>query len=815
MSKRTGTFFLLTAFSCACWSAQSFAQTQSAPKGDAAASPEQQAVAALAITHGKLRAPGLKQNVEVIRDTWGVPHIYANNQHDLFFAQGFVTAQDRLFQMELWKRAGQGRLAEVVGESGVARDIVARLLRYRGSMDAEYTSYAPDAREILTAFTDGINAYIRSLQEPGGPGLPVEFEIAGFAPEAWKPEDCLSRMPTLAVTGNADAELIYAKLLAEAGAKKTALLTDFQPPVNLDPAPGLDLEALAHAKLAGFQGTDTRIEFPSPLEGSNNWTVSGKLTKTGKPLLANDPHRTMAIPSLRYVVHLVAPGWDVIGATEPALPGVSIGHNKDIAWGLTVFPVDQEDLYLEDLNPADPLQYKTQDGWARMNVEETTIAIRGAATRNVQLKFTRHGPVLWEDGKHALALRWIGTEPGTVPYLAALSVDRAKNWKEYLSAMQRWKSPPENLVYADREGNIGEQSAGLTPVREGWTGLLPVPGASGFEWSGFIPLDQLPRQFNPTAGFYATANNKTTPDNYPYAVGFNWSETRVERINEVLSQARNARKKLTVADMEDLQNDVMSLPARELIPLLRTALAKRPEFDDSSAKAGKLLLDWDFRLSADSAAAALYEVWNHNLSSRIVRQITGVDVDETGISPEALLRILKEPAVDNFKAISVTAGSARNMQTLTIDPETARDNLILGSLSEAWKELAKLQGPDATQWKWGRLHGVSWHHPLDRNTQWAGILNPSGVARPGDGNTVDATGGKDYAQTHGASYREIFDLADWDHSVAIDVPGESGQPKSPHYANLLPLWAKGEYFPLLFTGWEVEKHAPERLELRP
>ena len=267
--------------------------------------------------------------------------------------------------------------------------------------------------------------------------------------------------------------------------------------------------------------------------------------------------------------------------------------------------------------------------------------------------------------------------------------------------------------------------------------------------------------------------------------------------------------------MEDLQNDVMSLPARELIPMLRAALAKQPEFDDSSAKAGKLMLDWDFRLSADSAAAALYEVWNHNLSSRMVRQITGVDVNETDISPEALLRILKEPAGDNFKAISVTGGSARNMQTLTLDPETARDNLILGSLSEAWKELAKLQGSDATQWSWGKLHGVSWHHPLDRNTQWAGILDPSGAARPGDGNTVDATGGKDYAQTHGASYREIFDLADWDHSVAIDVPGESGQPKSPHYANLLPLWAKGEYFPLLYTRWAVEKQAPERLELRP
>jgi penicillin amidase len=341
---------------------------------------------------------------------------------------------------------------------------------------------------------------------------------------------------------------------------------------------------------------------------------------------------------------------------------------------------------------------------------------------------------------------------------------------------------------------------------------LPVPGASGLEWSGFIPLDQLPRQFNPTVGFYATANNKTTPENYPYTVGFEWSQTRVERIDEVLNQARDSGTKLSVKDMEDLQNDVTSLPARELMPLLREAMAKQP---NKAAEAGKLLLSWDGRLAENSAAAAVYEVWFHGLTSTMSRRMTARDPHyELNITPVAMLRLLLEPAAI-FANTTVTGGSGCNMQTLTVDSETARDNFILDSLNKAWLQLEKLQGPDATQWSWGKLHRVSWHHALDKNKEWAEMLDPAGAARPGDGNTVDATGGTGYAQTHGASYREIFDLADWDRSVAIDVPGESGQPGSPHYADLLPLWEKGEYFSLAFTRAAVERSKPARLELRP
>src|ERR1700683_5383768 len=342
---------------CASANTQEPAPGQKGGSGDSAGS--------VSVIQGTLKLAGLQKPVEVMRDKWGVAHIYAQNQHDLFFAQGFVAAQDRLFQMELWKRSGQGRLAEVMGTSALFRDISARLLRYRGDMAAEYKSYSPDANEILQAFTSGINANIALRLAADGRGLPIEFKVAGFKPEPWKPEDCLNRMAAYAMTGNAVAELEHAEMVDAVGAEKASKLLDLDPKVTLDPAPGVDFSALSPGLLENLVGSDSRIKFPTYyVEGSNNWTISGAVTQSGKPLLANDPHRVIAVPSLRYMVHLVAPGWDVIGAGEPSLPGVALGHNRQIAWGFTIFGADQQDLYLEELNPGDALEYRTARGRA-------------------------------------------------------------------------------------------------------------------------------------------------------------------------------------------------------------------------------------------------------------------------------------------------------------------------------------------------------------------------------------------------------------------------------------------------------------------
>jgi len=761
---------------------------------------EARAKAAVAVIRGILSVRGLQQSVRVQRDRWGVAHIYAANQHDLFFAQGFVVAQDRLFQMELWKRSGQGRLAEILGPSAVQRDIHARLLGYRGDLDAEYKSYAPDTQEILEAFTSGINAYLEEIQKPGGIGLPLEFRLAGFKPEPWKPVDCLNRMAAYSMTGNGASELHNAQLVALLGPEKAAELLELDPPIKLDPAPGIDFSGLSPALLENLVGSDVPLHFPeTPPQGSNNWTVSGALTASGKPLLANDPHRVIAQPSLRYIVHLVAPGWNVIGAGEPGLPGVAAGHNEKIAWGFTIFGLDQQDLYLAQLNPEDREQYKTEHGWERMEVKTETIAIGGGAPVTVKLRFTRHGPVLWEDGKRALALRWVGAEPGTAGYLGSLALDRAGNWQEFEQAMIRWKVPSENIVYADREGNIGEHSTGLAPLRKNWTGVLPVPEAGGFEWSGFVPNSDLPHTYNPPSGFVASANHKMIPENYPYPVGFQWgSPERFQRISEVLGGAAKNAHKLSLEDMEKLQNDVVSLPARQLQGLLKPAAGSAP------TSAARLLLDWDCALTADSAAATLYEFWVVELRDAVSKQFIPAEAQKIAekLSLPKTMQELWHPRAAVFGQ----------------NPEAARDALLLETLRAAEEKLAAKLGTDRSNWVWGQVHRVSFFHSLGGVVPAAERLFDRGpIPRPGDGYTVNATAflGSSFDQLAGASYREIFDLSDWDKAVGVNVPGQSGQPGSPHYDDLLPLWTRGQYFPLCYTKQSVDRETTDLLELKP
>ncbi len=743
--------------------------------------------------HGKLVASGLKEPVNVLRDRWGVAHIYAKNQHDLFLAQGFVVAQDRLFQMEMWKRAGQGRLAEVLGSSAVQRDINARLLRYRGDMKAEYESYSPDTEAILRAFTDGINAEIRSLKMRGGPGLPIEFQLAGFEPEPWKPEDCLNRMAAFSMTGNAFSELRDAELVAKLGVEKGTAVLSLDPKVKLDPAPGTDFRGLNPSLLNNLLGSDMRIEFPSDTAaGSNNWTISGKLTSSGKPILANDPHRVMALPSLRYIVHLVAPGWDVIGAGEPGLPGVAVGHNQHVAWGFTIFGLDQQDLYLEEVDPHNPLQYKTASGWSRMRTTHERIAVKGKPPVEVELKFTRHGPVLWEDGKRMLVLRWVGTAAGTAGYLGSLAVDRATNWNEFEEAVKRWKVPSENIVYADVEGNIGEHSTGLAPLRKTWTGLLPVPGTGDYEWSGYVANSQLPHSFNPRDGFIATANHKMIPDDFPYKVGFEWAPPyRVHRIEEVLSGIRDSGRKMTLSDMEELQTDVVSLPARQLLILLgEAALNPTP--------ATQMLLGWNATVDRESGPAALYEVWLKDLRKAISAK-DGME-QEHELSLERVLEVLSQPSPQVFGP----------------DAVGSRNQVLLQTLDSAWRETEALLGPDSRKWSWSRLHVIRFRHSLDRLPGVETLLDLGPLSRPGDGYTINATWvGDKFQQQGGASYREILDTADWDRSLAVNTPGQSGQPESPHYSDLLPLWDHGQYFPLIYSSRMVETNAQDRLVLVP
>ena len=758
--------------------------------------------AALPQLEGRLSVPGLGDKVEVVRDRWGIPHIYARSEDDLFFAQGFVQAQDRLFQMELWRRQTQGRLAELLGPEWVERDRLTRLVtRHRGNLDEEWRSYGPGMRRVAERFVAGINARVDQL----GPRPPLEFTLAGLRPEHWAPEDLLARAEAFGMSGNAQSEVSRARLVQRHGLDTAQLLRPPDPPVAWGVPAGLRLEAVDEALAGALSSIGAAPKFgpwrkPGSAgyddDGSNNWAVAGARTASGRPLLANDPHRALDHPSLRYLVHLEAPGLRAIGAVVPWFPGIAIGHNERIGWGLTIFAIDAQDLFQETLDPRDAGRYRVGGGWDAMRVERETVKVKDGPSAEVELRFTRHGPVVREDrDRHlAWALRWTGSEPGTAGYLAGLSLARSHNWPEFREALARWKMPGENFVYADVDGNIGYQAAGLAPVRKQGTGLLPVPGAEGaFDWTGFASIDELPHVFNPAEGYVATANHNTLRPG-DRVVSHEWSNRfRIDRILEVLGDAHG----FGVAESQALQQDVMALPARSLVPLVRgiTFGAGQSEEERLLGQAQQLLQAWDQRMVRESAGAAVFAAFHIRLAADYVAQVLprGAPVD---------------PALVRSASAQVLVEGLR-----LASPE--RDLLVAGAFRAAVLDLAQRLGQDPRNWKWGDLHQAVFSHRLAVDDAGKALFNVGPVARPGYGYTVNATGGGDFAQTDGATFREVLDTADWDNSVATSAPGQSGQPESPHFADLLPYWVEGRYFPLAFSSKKVDEVAAHRLTLVP
>ena len=727
--------------------------------------------ARLAVVDGRVGLTGLDSSVEVRRDRWGVPHIYARTAHDVFFAQGYVAAQDRLFQMEIWRRAGEGRLAEVLGPAYVTRDRLARLFKYRGDMDVEWKSYAPDARVLVTAFVAGVNAYIDEVRAHRS-RLPIEFSLLDFLPERWSVEVPLTRVTSLSGVANGSSELLHAQLVSLVGAKRADELVDTYPHRALDPAPGLDLAGLDQSLLGGMGQVYDDVTF-NRIEGSNNWVVSGKKTASGKPILANDPHRAITNPGVRYITHLIAPGWNVIGAGEPASPGVSIGHNERIAFGLTIVGMDQEDIVVEALRSTP------------MRLIRDTIRVRGEAPRLVTLSYTRHGPVLTTDSVRgrAIVVRMVSQEPGTASYLASLALDRASNWSSFQRALARWKLPSENMIYADVDGNIGWIAAGLMP-RRSWSGLLPVPGDGRYEWSGFVPTPQLPQLYNPATNYIATANDNVLrymPSSYhtPISYEFPHPSYRAERLHEVLRDSGG----FSVRDFERLQHDDLSLLARQLVPPLVAAATRAGAGARSEVRS---LASWDFHMSKDASAPLVFEAWSSALG-RLVGD---------AVYPREVATLLRTRIAWSIVDSVLRAGGRG-------------DTLALRALDSATATLTRRLGPNGTNSSWGTLHVVELKHPF------AAAFDLPSLPRGGDANTVMATGGANFRQTSGASYREVIDLGDFDNSVAINVPGQSAQPESEHYADLYPLWGRGEYFPLVFSRARVVAETKHVLVLEP
>ncbi len=547
---------------------------------------------------GSLEVDGLDAPVRVVRDRWGVPHIDAQNEHDLFFAQGFVQAEDRLFQMDLWRRSVQGRVSEVLGANFIERDAMTRRVQFSGEASADWAAMAPGTKAIADAFVAGVNTWVaRARAQP-----PEAFTLAGWAPEAWRAEDLLNRTDAFLASGDAIAEVLRARIVAALGAgRASALLPGIARPAGLD-ASEVSYVVADALRSVGTQPFFAGLAAPVPPDrpragasgGSNAWTIAGSRTATGAAVLASDPHRAFSHPSPFYLVHLHAPGWDVAGAAVPWLPGVVMGHNTRIAWGFASLDADVEDLFVERTNPEHPRQVEAGERWTDLVADRAPLRVRGRAK---PIEFVRettpNGVIIASDrARHlAFALKWIGFEPGTAPMLGALAVDRAQDWREFQRALAWWKAPAVTFVYADRDGVIASHAAGLVPLRRGWTGSLPAPGWTGaFGWRGWRSLDSLPHDLNPRDGYLVDANG---------------NEARTARIREVIRPAGAFGARASVG----LQHDVHAWAADRLVPLL----ARVPGDDPAVEDARRRLLAWNREVTTDSAESTLFVLWEQAL----------------------------------------------------------------------------------------------------------------------------------------------------------------------------------------------------------
>ncbi|MGF0168669.1 penicillin acylase family protein [Streptomyces albidoflavus] len=755
-----------------------------------------------------LDAPGLHRPVQITIDTWGVSHIRAKNSDDLFFAQGFTAARDRLFQMDTWRRDGLGRLSEVLGSAYVEQDTASRLFLYRGDMKREWASYPAGTRRIATEFAAGINSYVDWLADHPE-ALPEEFKKLGYRPARWQPED-LVRIRTHALGDNLRNELARAQITCADGIGATKALRNLEPahtprvPEGLEPCDipddVLNTYELATAGVTFADGT-AKLADPAadPLTGaaggSNAWALAPERTASGRPVLAADPHRSSsAAPSGRYLVHLSAPGINVIGAGEPWNPGVSFGHNGRVAFGLTNMPIDQNDLYVYELHPDDPTRYRYGDGWESFDTVQEDIPVDGAAPVRAALGFTRHGPVVRVDEKNnrAYAVRSVWTEPGTSPYLGSLAFQRAKNFKKFTQGLAAWKTPGSHLVYADTEGDIGWVPVGMTPRRagNGYDGLLPVPGDGRHEWDGFHRQDEMPRALNPERGYFASANEYNFPEGHPVTPTYEWHPRyRKDRIDEVLSAAEKA----TVEDTLDLQTDQKSLYAVQLLPYLDALTSDDP----TTQKALAVLRDFDGVVSEDSSGAALFEIWSMAvLRPAWLKQVAPQSADNPWFFAVPEVGLTLESFAEPEKWFGPNGAEVR-------------DKLLLDTLPAAFRILTNALGPDPATWRWGALHTQTFRHPL------GDTFGPT--PRGGSYHTVQHSAYHlmDLQQMVGPVFRMALDVGDWDASRAINAPGQSGDPASPHYGDLHKLWAGNGTFPLVYTPEAVERNAAQHLVLRP
>ena len=778
------------------------------------------AIARLAITllskrrqariDGRIAVAGLDGEVEIIRDRWGVPHIYASTEHDLFFAQGFTHAQDRMWQMDLSRRIAAGRLSEIVGGELIETDTIARTLGFSRNASLDLKNMPQEIIDLFTAYADGVNAHISGL----GGRLPVEFTLLRYRPDPWTVLDSLSyvRLLTWSLSYGWYPELVTARLIKAIGPELAADLRIEYPSDHVDTLPrGIEVgpPRSDDSPAGGFVSTGG---------ASNAWAISGGRTTSGSALLANDPHLPLRLPSIWYENHLKAAGFHATGVSFPGLPGVVIGHNEHIAWGQTVSFVDAQDVVVERFDPARPRMYQTAVGWLEAeSIQETINVRRRKEPVTSEILVTRNGPVMpqidvGEGQKASIRAMSLGPSPDAAGFIG---INRARNWAEFRDACRKLRATQVNFIYADVEGNIGYTAAGAVPVRASGNGTLPVEG-----WSpdsglvGEIPYEEMPHALNPAQGYLISANNRIVDDAYPHHLGSMWIPGyRANRLEEVIAGS----EKFGAFESMALQLDFTCLPGLQFADLVRDL-----DPDDPDAKLGAdLLKSWDGVLDAASAPGAIYELMRRRLLRHLLEPALGPEMTRQvmGDGMHPLLASESEYVTYDTTILLRLLDNEGGASPQWVERAGGSEAALEWALADAVRELRATQGDDPAAWCWGNMHKMTFAHPMGLRQPLDRVFNRGPYQIGGDSDTPwqasYPASGPYSATSAGQSYRQIIDMGDLPGAIAMYAPGQSGRLGSRHYDDLIEPWLAGEYHPMLWDRSQVDNERRATLILSP
>lgn len=812
---------------------------------------------------GEIQVEGLNAPVDVYRDAMGIPHIYADTTHDLFFAQGYIHAQDRFWQMDAWRHIGSGELSEMFGAGQVETDTFLRTLGWRKTAEAEWEALEPKSKAILEAYSEGVNAYLKDHSDTA---LSLEYAILGllspkYEIEAWTPVHSLTWGKAMAwdLRGNMGEEIERAELLKVMTPEQVALLYPEYPedhPVIVNELPvEVQIETQEEAGVLDFDYSRLPLEqlaynasLLDPILGavgdgigSNSWAVSGALTDTGKPYLANDPHLGIQMPSIWYQVGLHCTEksdecpFEAAGFSFAGVPGVIIGHNDRIAWGFTNVGPDVMDLYIERVNPENPDQYEVNGKWVDFETYEETIDVVGGEAVVITVKKTRHGPVISEvygplknEGdpenedfvpfkdrsgvelpeQYVIALAWTALTPST-PFEAIWGFDKAQNWEEFREAARGFHVPAQNLLYADIEGNIGYQMPGDIPIRKKGDGTLPVPGwTDDYEWTGFIPFEEQPYAFNPPEGYIVTANNQVNPWDYPYRITADWDYGY--RARRIVDMIENAPGKIDKAYIQSMQGDSTDLNAQNILPIWNEIDYKAAT--PNQAIALDMMQTWDFTCAADSQSCAAFQWFWWNLDQNTLDDDLPDRNAVTGGSKD----------FEVFRLLLPDPGHFFWDDKATEDITETRDDIFIASLVETVEQLEKSYGKDPAKWpRWGELHTATFRNGTLGESGVSlieDLFNRGGFETGGSKSIVNATGwdvGVSFEVDWLPSMRMIVDFSNLNDSLTVHTTGQSGHAYHPHYIDMAPLWAGVKYYPMWWDRESIISDSEGHLVLKP